>query len=256
MGVLLLNRGGNRVSLTAAGSSFLADSKRLLAMSASNVLSAQRLGHGENVQLNIGYIANVHYHLLPATLGAFRSAYPNVALNLFDMTCAEQFRALEEHKIDLGFVGLRESLIGSALRRECVAHYKVLVALPADSRLAKRAWINLKELDSVFFVGLSEVTYPGSRDWLLNLAPRAGFTPKILQDADREPAVLSFVAAGLGVALMPEQVQKLPHDGVVFRPLRPAIRAESCIAWRDDNLSRPLQEYIEIVKRTSGHAAA
>ena len=66
--------------------------------------AVQRLSRGEAGQLNIGYVANIYHDLLPATLGAFRKACPRTALNLFDMTPAEQYQALDERKIDLGFV--------------------------------------------------------------------------------------------------------------------------------------------------------
>ncbi len=82
----------------------------MLAQCAESVAAVQRMSRGENSQLNIGYVANIHYGLLPVTLGAFRKLAPRVALNLFDMTSAEQFQALESHKIDLGFVGLRPAL--------------------------------------------------------------------------------------------------------------------------------------------------
>ncbi len=62
---------------------------------------------------------------------------------------------------------------------------------------------------------------------------------------------IRFVADGLGVAFMPEQITSLPHDGVVFRPCTPALRRESTIAWRADNPSKPLQDYIQIVKDLS-----
>ena len=81
----------------------------------------------------------------------------------------------------------------------------------------------------MFFVVMSEKTYPGSNDWLINTCREAGFTPRILQNADREPAVVSFVAArlGLGVALLPEQIKRLPHEGVIFRPLRRRLSADA-----------------------------
>lgn len=50
---------------------------------------------------------------------------------------------------------------------------------------------------------------------------------------------------------MPEQVTGLPHEGVFFRPLSPALRRESTIAWRADNPSKPLKDYIQIVKDLS-----
>jgi DNA-binding transcriptional LysR family regulator len=62
---------------------------------------------------------------------------------------------------------------------------------------------------------------------------------------------MQFVADGLGVALLPEQVTSLPHDGVVFRPVVPPLLRESTIAWRADNPSRALKDYIQIVKELS-----
>jgi len=254
LGVRLLDRTKGRVTLTEEGRSFLVSARRVLALSAESVERVRRLHRGETGQLNIGYVANIHSHLLPATLAAFRRTYPNVALNLFDMTCAEQLQALAERRIDLGFVGLRESLTDTALRGECIAHHDVLVALPRASSLAKKPRINLQDLETLFFVGFSERSYPGSRQWMNSISPQAGFTPQILQEADQESAMLRFVAAGLGAALLPEQMRSLPHSGVVFRSLNPPVKVESCVAWREDNASELLAAYLQIIRGVSGRA--
>lgn len=248
IGVRLLDRSNNRVTLTEEGQRFLFDAKKLLAMCAETVAAVQRMSHGESSQLNIGYIANIHYGLLPATLGAFRKLCPRVALNLFDMTSAEQLEALEGRKIDLGFVGLRPALSGHDLLSEAVAHDTMLVTLPAGHPLARKPKLKLADLAPQFFIGMSAKTHPGAREWLLETCRSAGFDAKILQEADVEPTTIRFVSDGLGVALMPEQVTGLPHEGVVFRPLSPPLRRESTIAWRADNPSKPLQDYIRIVK--------
>ena len=248
IGVRLLDRSNNRITLTEAGCLFLFDSKKLLATCAETVTAVQRMSHGESSKLNIGYVSNIHYGLLPATLGAFRKLCPNVALNLFDMTSTEQFQAIEAHKIDLGFVGLRPAFSGHDLLSECVAHDTILAAIPARHPLAKKAKVRLAELSAEFFTAKSPEAYPGWREWLLETCSGAGFTPKILQEAQSEPAAIQFVADGLGVALMPQQVTGLPHEGVVFRPLSPALLRESTIAWRSDNPSKPLRDYIRIVK--------
>jgi DNA-binding transcriptional LysR family regulator len=249
--VKLLDRSGNRIALTEEGRQFLFDAKKLLAMSAESIATVQRMNRGQSSGLNIGYVANIHYGLLPATLGAFRKLCPGVALNLFDMTSAEQFLALDSRKIDLGFVGIRASDSGSHLLSECVAHDAILVALPALHPLAKKASVKLPELASQFFIGMSVKTHPGAREWLMETCREAGFTGRILQEADSEPTVIQFVADGLGVALLPDQITGLPHEGVVFRPLAPALLRESTIAWRTDNASKPLMEYIQIVRELS-----
>jgi len=251
IGVRLLDRSNNRVTLTGEGRRFLFDSKKLLALCAESVTAVQRMSQGESSQLNIGYVANIHYGLLPATLGAFRKLCPLVALNLFDMRSAEQFQALDSRKIDLGFVGLRPALSEGRLLSECVAHDTIVVALPSRHPLAKKAKVKLADLASQFFIGMSANNHPGARQWLLETCQRGGFVAKILQEADSEPAAIKFVADGLGVALMPEQITDLPHEGVLFRPLFSPLRRESAIAWRADNPSNPLKDYIQIVKELS-----
>jgi DNA-binding transcriptional LysR family regulator len=79
----------------------------------------------------------------------------------------------------------------------------------------------------MFFVGMSAKTYPGSNEWMIDACREAGFTPRILQEADREPAVINFVAARLGVALLPEQIKTLPHQSVIFRPLQGRLVVDS-----------------------------
>jgi DNA-binding transcriptional LysR family regulator len=253
IGVRLLDRSNNRVVLTGRGRRFLFDSKKVLAMCAESVAAVREMDHDEGAQLNLGYNSNIHYGLLPATLGAFRKLCPQVALNLFDMRSAEQFEALEAHRIDLGFVGLRPTLSGHDLVSACVAHDTMLVVLPARHPLARKAKIKLADLAPLFFVGMSPKIHPGKREWLIATCQEAGFAARILQEADGEPAAIKFVADGLGVALLPEQVTGLPHEGVVFRPLSPPLRRESTIAWRADNPSKPLQEYIQIIRELSPH---
>jgi DNA-binding transcriptional LysR family regulator len=167
------------------------------------------------------------------------------------MTSAEQFLALESRRIDLGFVGIRPALSGHHFSSECVAYDAMVVALPSRHPLAKKSNLKLADLASQFFIGMSARTHPGAREWLKEACEDAGFTGRILQEADSEPTVIQFVADNLGVALLPEQVTGLPHEGVVFLPLTPPLRRESTIAWRADNSSKPLKDYIQIVKEMS-----
>ena len=180
IGVRLLNRANNRVALTEAGRVFLFDAKKVLTLCAESVATVQRMNRVESAELNIGYVANLHYGLLPATLGAFRKLCPGVALNLFDMTSAEQIRALDGHKIDLGFVGLRPESTGGDLLSECVAHDTIFVALPVRHPLVKKPKIRLADLAPQFFISMSAKTQPGAREWLLETCQNAGFPAKIL----------------------------------------------------------------------------
>jgi DNA-binding transcriptional LysR family regulator len=251
IGVQLIDRSGQRISLTVEGEYFLRDAKRLLAESEQSVQAVQRLSRGAVSQLNVGYLANIYHDFLPKTFEAFRKESPLTSLNIFDMTPAEQFQALDERRIDLGFVCCQSRSSGSDLQWSRVGQDIVMVAVAAGTALAGESEIDLKDLQPLFFVGMSENAYPGYNEWLISTCGTAGFNPRILQDADREPAVISFVAAGLGVALLPEQLKRLPHEGVSFVPLRQKLTVDSWAVWKANNPSDCLREYIQIVKELS-----
>lgn len=254
LGVRLLDRDKIRVSLTEEGLSFLGDAKRLVEQSLESIRAIQSFSKGKADRLNLGYSFKFNHVLLPATLAACYSEFPEITLSLFDMTPAEQIQALEERTIDIGFIGLRPTVLRkshSLLNWECIARHDIVVVLPANHALAKKSEIYMSDLKPEFFVTMSEKTHPGSHDWLRQLCREAGFNPKILQDVARESGIMEFVREGLGVTIAREHIKKLPQRGVVFRALSNAGKADYWVAWRDDNASPALAKFIQIVQEGS-----
>lgn len=253
LGVRLFDRSRNQVSLTDEGRSFLVDARRLLSLSLESVKSVQKLSRGESGQLNLGYLFRFNFDLLPAALIQFSHSCPDVAVNLFDMPPGAQIQALENRKIDLGFVGLRPMSRrekSDPLTWSCITHHEVVVVLPTDHPLAKKRAIDIADLRALYFVSMSEEQHPGSREWLTAICQRGGFTPRVLQDVETEPGLLTFVAEGLGVTLARKHMKNLPHHGVVFRELSPPAQADYWIAWHRENQSKALHEFTEIVKQS------
>lgn len=252
LGVRLFDRTRNQVSLTAEGRNFLADARRLVALSVESVKAVQRFSRGESDQLNLGYLFKFNFDLLPGALVKFYESHAEISVNLFDMPPAAQLSALEARKIDLGFVGLRPGpsrSSASALVWECVARHNVVVVLPTHHPLARKRHIAITDLRTTFFVAMAEQTHPGSREWLTGLCEQGGFKPRVLQDVDLESGIMSFVAEGLGVTLAREQIKNLPHRGVVFRPLATPAKAEYWMAWHRENQSKSLAQFIEVIRR-------
>src|SRR5438552_4568340 len=166
LGVQLLNRTKQSVTLTDEGRSFLGDAKRLLSLAAESVESVRRLHTGEVRALNVGYVSNLFRDLLPRTLASFHQELPTVSVNLFDLSCGDQFRALEEGKLDLGFVGLHEPIARRGLEFRTIASYKTVAALPKENPVTGKTTVELKALAPMFFIGMSETSYPGYREWL------------------------------------------------------------------------------------------
>ena len=246
--VQLFHRGSNTISLTAGGRFFLERTRRLLAQADQDVQELRRHDLGANGSLNIGYVADMHYDMLPTTLGAFRKVWADVSLNLFDLTVAEQFRALAADKIDLCFVGEARLPAGAGLRSELVTHGNVLAVLPQTNPLSDQPKLWLKDLAPLPFITMDEAFYPGAREWLERVCSAAGFTPNVTYEVDRGPTMIGLVTLELGVALLPEACVKLPHDGAVFRSLADGIKSRIEIVWKEGNYSRPLQHYIGILR--------
>lgn len=254
LGVSLLDRTRSRVVLTDEGASFLIDARRILELSRDSMKSVRSISGSESGPLNVGYLFKFNFDLLPVTLRDLYAAFPKVTVNLFDMTPAEQLRALQDQKIDLAFVGLRPPFADATrdvLTWECVAEHEIVVVLPENHALTRKAKIQIGDLRSLYFVAMSEETHPGSRDWLSGICQTADFKPRILQDVVLESGIMTFVAEGLGVTLAREPIHKLPHPGVVFRPLSRVEKAQYWIAWRSENRSQSLRQFVEIIRKVA-----
>ena len=247
LGVRLLNRTRQGVSLTTSGKSFLADARRVVSHGEEIMQSVRELDGEEKRNLRVGYAPDLMYDLLPSSLAAFQASFPTIPVQLFDMTCGEQLRALNDARIDFAFVGTPEVQEQRGIRSRPIAAYKTVVAVPKKSPLARRSTVKLKDLKPLFFVGISEQGRPGYRKWLIENCAKAGYRPKVLQEATLDRPVLQAVASGLGVALLPEPVKRVPHQNVVFRPVSPPIVTPFWVAWREDSGFPAIDAYAAVV---------
>jgi|KBSSwiStaDraftv2_1062776.scaffolds.fasta_scaffold341105_2 DNA-binding transcriptional LysR family regulator len=231
VGVALFERTRRGTTLTAAGRAFLAESRSLLRQSEEAVRVAQRTGTDQAGSLDLGYVWGLFHTRVPEIVAQFRRHHPDVGVNLFDLTATEQASALASGRLDAGFIGLADEAEAAGLAKQKVGSCQFVAALPAAHRNAKRRTLRLALLAQDFFITISEKNYPGASRQARLACERAGFRPRILQAAERGHTILSLVAGGCGVALLPEPLRALPHPGVVFRPLEDAVSADLFIAW-------------------------
>jgi DNA-binding transcriptional LysR family regulator len=81
--------------------------------------------------------------------------------------------------------------------------------------------------------------------YFVSVAEALSFT----KAAQKLHTMIHAVAAGLGVALVPEQLKELEHEKVVFRPLDSAVATEGCIAWRNEDPSAALKGFVQMVEQ-------
>ena len=139
VGVALFERSHRSVRLTEAGQVFLGEARSLLAQSAQAVRAAQATGLVGRGSLNIGYVWGLFHSLVPAAVARFRQAFPDVAVNLFDLTATEQVAALVEGRLDAGFVGFAQEVDAAGLAKQKVGACTMVAALPKKHRAAGKA---------------------------------------------------------------------------------------------------------------------
>jgi DNA-binding transcriptional LysR family regulator len=87
---------------------------------------------------------------------------------------------------------------------------------------------------------------------IISLCQQQGFSPKVRQEALLVQTIVSLVAGGVGVALVPASLQNLQRVGVVYKTLQgQKFELEMAVVWRRDNSSQVLQEFLQVVRETT-----
>lgn len=231
LGVTLLTRSTRKVELTPAGAVFLERARAILAGVAEAADEVVLVAEGRIGRVSIGFTGSATYELLPTLSRRLRRALPGVELDLRgELLTPLQEAALLDGSLDIGFLRppvRSEQISVHTLRRE-----PLVAVLPESHPLAAREAIALPDLATETFVGYPSQHRSVVHDAVLAACRSAGFTPNATEVAETSTLV-SFVAAGLGVALVPASVQHLGITGATYRPLvGPAPTVELAVATR------------------------
>lgn len=247
--VQLLKRDRHKLELTAAGRSFLDGCRRLLQDAGEYAKRARRIASGESGPLTIGFVPSLAHGLLPNILRVFRKRFPDVELFLNEMNSTEQIEQLSNKQIELGLIGLGLPREIIELETVLVTEEPLVAAIPQDHPLVltTRNRIPLRTLANERFLFGSRSDAPVFNPWMIVLCQQAGFQPHVVQESGQPVTVLNYVAAGLGVTILPAQFSRLAIAGVRFIPLaKPVPAYRYCAAHLRHNQNRALENFVEI----------
>jgi DNA-binding transcriptional LysR family regulator len=141
---------------------------------------------------------------VPAVLRRYRAAYPQIALHVDEGGSQDLVAGLLTHGLDLALIVAPEHGVDPALHVVPLLRESLVVASAVGAPPAATGRLNLTDLRDVPMV-MFRVGYD-LRDATLAACERAGFTPRYAVEGGEMDAVLAFVEAGLGVALVPSMV--------------------------------------------------
>lgn len=248
MGVQLFRRSQRKVELTEAGEVFLEQARRTLQTAEQAVEDARRAAAGRAGRLAIGMVSSATYEdLIAAVVLRFRVQCPNVELILQELTTPQQIRLLHTREIQVGFI--RPPIQDLAIALEMVKREPLLVALPAAHPLAECKQVPITALATEPWVTLPSDLGMGFYNLVMSLCREAGFTPKVSQVATQIHTMISLVAAGLGVTLVPASVSSLRRAGVVYRKLaNETPLVETSVAYLKSSQSPVLENFLQTIR--------
>jgi DNA-binding transcriptional LysR family regulator len=214
LGITLFARGSRPLKLTEAGNFFYAHAQQILAKTAELKSMTQRVGQIERT-LSIGFVASTLYGMLPKIIRNFRSQYSLIELNLHEMTTIEQIQALKDGSIDVGFGRIRHQ--DQNVRRIVLREERLMVAVPARHRLTQSgSAVGLKDLVSEKLIIFPKAPRPSFADQVLEAFRDRGLSPEKVLEVRELQIAIGLVAAGEGIAIVPNSLHGLQRSDVDY----------------------------------------
>lgn len=237
LGKPLFTRSTRSVALTPAGHALVPHARRVL----ENLELGRQAAHATEGAVygtvSIGFSGALNHRTLPPLTRAVRQLHPDIRLSLTDRVMTrEGVEQIERGGLDIVFVGL--PIHKSTVRTRLIGREPLGVALPVDHPLAHRQVVKLVDLADDGFVTTPRDAGSALQQKSMQACLEAGFQPRIVQEITDPYMILTLVAAGVGVALLPSGVADILPSDSVFLPLGgDPVYMEHAIAWSAENLS-------------------
>ena len=249
LGVALFRRNRRHVELTDIGAMLLDEARALLAHASRVNEAVRRAAAGTAGTVRMGFVGSAAHEVLPALLRRFREAVPDARVTLTELATTEQVTAIADGTMDAGLVRMPISSTDVATRP--LVEEPLVIALPDFHPLAHRHRLPLAVLADQPFVLFGRQLNPLFHDEVISACHDAGFSPDVVQEAGEMPTIVSLVAAGLGVSLVPASMERLRTDGVVYIPLQGrGVRITIALAWRREHPSPLVSNLIRVARET------
>jgi DNA-binding transcriptional LysR family regulator len=247
LGAQLFHRTKRSVRLTDAGRLLLEEARGLLVHAEQTASVVHRVGQGEVGRLSVGFVPSAANRILPPLLRTFGERFPSVELRLREVDPDRLLGSLGDGRVDVGFLYL--PFEADSLDSRPVSREPFVAALPDTHPLADKPRVTLKALADEPFVLTPRYQGAGLRDKIAAHCRRAGFEPRVVQEAWLMQTTVSLVAGGIGVTLVPASLQNLQRTGVVYKHIEAmSPEIELGVVWPRGDPSAVLRAFLGVVE--------
>ena len=251
VGARLFDRDSRSVQLTAAGHAFLGKAKALLAQAEQAARDARDVAQGLAGSLRVGFVGSMLHMQLPQRLQAFQQDHAQLSLSLFEASSAEQLDALRQDRIDVGFV--HTTHVPPGLDSRLIASQPFVLCLPAHHALAqqgnhkaRKKTMSLANLGQTALVSVARAVSPDYFDALTHSCAQGGWEPSARHELRHWLSVVSLVAQGQGVAIVPQSLASAGVPGVAFAVLSDSLPVnQTYCVWRSERSHQALNAFLQ-----------
>ena len=228
LGVQLLERTTRRVALTPAGLAFRDRVSAAIGDLDAATGDVADVAAGKSGRIRVGFVSSASYTTVPEAIRAFRQHRPRVELVLNPLTSGEQTERLLDGALDLGLI--RDPGDVPGLHLELLSTEDLVVVLPQTHVLAGQTEVRARDLEGEPMILFPYRLMPGFVSRVMRLFEPLAAPPPVVQQAIHQETVMGLVAAGLGVSVLPESVQRFQMPGVTTRRLEGKPQTELHLA--------------------------
>lgn len=250
--VQLFERDRQGVRLTMAGAVFLGEAQRLLDGAQAATQLTRDAAQGRIGSLRVCSVPSAALALLPPLLHAFAAQFPSVRLRLSSGSSVSILAELQRGELDAAFLVPPASRV-PGIEWVAMPRQALLLAVPLGHPVAARSTVTLAELGDETLVALGHADSPGFAGEIMALCQREGFHPKALQESSHALITLPLIAAGLGVAIVPQALCRIAMDHVAYVRLTDAagqaLTYAMALAVQTQGLNPAVRWFVDTARR-------
>ena len=251
LGVSLLKRVRRGVELTAAGESLL-DHARIV-MHNVEALRGDLAEFSKGMKATVRFLANTSglSEYLPKALAAFLAQHPHISIDVEERESGEIAHAILTGAAELGLAA--EHALPDTIERIAFSEDRLVLVAPREGELKGRRQVDFREVIACDFVGL--ITSSALHAHVTGHAARLGARLRFRARLNNFDAIGQMVAAGIGVAVMPEVAARRCARSMKINVLRIrdswANRRLAICARSFKSLPKPAQQLAEHLRKTA-----
>ena len=216
LGVQLFIRTTRKIELTTTGRTFIHKARNVMLELEGALLGMQDIAGRLSGEVTLACVPSAVGYFLPSVFDAYHQRYPGIRIRVLDESSSDVLLAVTRGDADFGvtYIGTQEADI----------HFQPLIeeafvlACPSSHPLANRKTVTWKDISQYSYIALAQGS--GNRFLIDQALAQSQERPRWYCEVNHVPALVSLVAAGLGIGVVPRMA--LPpdnHEGLTAIPL-------------------------------------